>query len=226
MSLGDTCYACLSSNYLAQSQASEMEQISDERCWFGARWMVLGAVLSLTACTQYWAKPGGTTAEFDATKSTCGVQAYSQFPPMMQQVMLTAGYTTPMQTSCSGTGYAVNCFTTGGQYMPPVYMSVDQNEAGRNSAVRACLFAAGWQPVKDKAEALAVTNSAPARAAASPGVSPSVDPVRVEQAKRRAVKYCDAVFYPPPGNPGMVAVFGNNHEVCVTTRTRDYTGIR
>jgi hypothetical protein len=127
----------------------------------GIRLMVLGATLIAAACTQYWAKPGGTGTEFEATKSACEVQAYSQFPPVMQQVMLTSGYTTPIQTSCSGTGYAVNCLTTGGQYMPPVYMPVDQNQAGRNSAARSCLFAAGWRPVKNKAEAEEVTNSVP-----------------------------------------------------------------
>jgi hypothetical protein len=120
----------------------------------------------------------------------------------------------------------VNCFTTGGQYMPPVYMPVDQNQAGRNSGVRSCLFAAGWQPVKNKAEAEAVTNSGAVSSSVSHSpIYPVVDAAGIEQAKRRAVRYCDAVFYPPPGNPGMMVVFGKSHDVCVSTRTREYTGM-
>src|SRR6202034_466052 len=96
------------------------------------------------------------------------------------QTMLTSGYTTPMQTTCTGGGYTVNCFTTGGQYVPPAYMTTDLNQSGRSSAVRACLFAAGWQPVKDKDEARAVTNS----------VSGAVSTEAVGEAR----VYCDRFF--------------------------------
>jgi hypothetical protein len=125
------------------------------------RWIALSTTLGLMACTQYWAKPGGSPEEFDATQSACQAQSYSQFPPIMQQVQITAGYTTPVQTNCNGYGYgyAVNCVSTGGQYIPPAYVTVDQNGAGRNSAFRSCLFTAGWRQVKNKEEAEAVTNS-------------------------------------------------------------------
>jgi hypothetical protein len=123
------------------------------------RWIVVILSLVLAGCTQYWAKPGGTPAEFDATKAACEGRAYSQFPPVLQQVMLTQGYTTPMQTNCTPIGYTVSCYTTGGQYIPPAYMTIDQNLTGRNSAFRSCLYSAGWQPVKNKEEADAVTNS-------------------------------------------------------------------
>lgn len=157
-----------------------------------ARSIILGALLSLAACTEYWAKPGGTAAEFDATKAACQAQAYSQFPPIPQQTMLTSGYTTPMQTTCTGGGYTVNCFTTGGQYVPPAYMTTDLNQSGRSSAVRACLFAAGWQPVKDKDEARAVTNS----------VSGAVSTEAVGEAR----VYCDR-FFKSDHNVAMIAVF-------------------
>ena len=121
---------------------------------------ILSCVVLIGGCTQYWAKPGGTAAEFDATKAACNSRSYSQFPPAITQVMLTAGYTTPMQTICNPSGYgSVSCYTTGGNYMPPVYMPVDQNQGARNDAARSCLYSAGWVPVKDKAEAEAVTNS-------------------------------------------------------------------
>jgi hypothetical protein len=128
---------------------------------FARRWFVLGAAAALAACTQYWAKPGGTPAEFEATQAACQNQAYAQFPPAMQQVMVNPGYVTPLQTICNGAGYASNCYTTGGQYIPPSFMLVDQNAGGRSSAVRSCLFAAGWQPAKNKAEAEAISRSAP-----------------------------------------------------------------
>ena len=123
------------------------------------RSMMLAAIFGLTACTQYWAKPGGTEGEFEATKSACHAQSYAQFPPVYQQVQITSGYVTPIQTSCSGYGYGANCFTTGGQYIPPAFTTVDLNETGRNNGFRSCLFTAGWRPVKSKEEAEAVTNS-------------------------------------------------------------------
>lgn len=90
---------------------------------------------------------------------------------MMQQIMMTQGYVTPMQTSCTGTGYAMNCFTTGGNYIQPVYMPIDQNQGARNSAARSCLMSAGWQPVKDKEEGALVTNAATGVAAPTAGLA-------------------------------------------------------
>jgi hypothetical protein len=40
-------------------------------------------------------------------------------------------------------------------------MLIDQNEGGRSSAARSCLFAAGWRPAKNKEEAEAISRSAP-----------------------------------------------------------------
>jgi hypothetical protein len=132
---------------------------------------------------------------------------------MMQQVQLTSGYTTPVQTNCSSFGYTVNCFTTGGQYVPPASIPIDMNQSARNSAVRSCLFSAGWQPVKDHAEAAAVTN------AATP--EPPIDPAALAQATDRAKKYCDAIFNSgSSGDTSMRAVFGN-YSNCVSIRTRE-----
>jgi len=183
--------------------------------------MVLGAVLGLTACTQYWAKPGGTSAEFEATKAACTTQAYGQLPPIMQQVQISGGYTTPMQTSCSGFGNSVNCFTTGGQYIPPASVPIDVNQGARNSAVRSCLMMAGWQPVKDRAEAEAIAGSA----STAPAVA-TVDPATLAQANDKAKKYCGAIFAAgSAGNPGMQTVFGNYNN-CVSIRTREMAGTR
>jgi len=96
----------------------------------------------------------------------------------MHQVMTSPGYTTPLQTSCTPVGYSVNCFTTGGNFVPPSYMLVDQNQDARNSAFRSCLYAAGWLPAKNREEAEAITNSASTNAgsnAAPLPVSPAND---------------------------------------------------
>jgi len=117
------------------------------------------AAIALSGCSpQIWAKPGGTSVEFEGTKAACNAQSYAQFPPMPQQIMIMGGYTTPVQTSCSGAGYTVNCYSTGGNYVPPAYVTVDQNQNARSSGFRSCLMTAGWQPVKNQDEAAAVTN--------------------------------------------------------------------
>lgn len=144
---------------------------------------LLLAAVGLSDCSpQIWAKPNGTSSEFEGTKAACIGQSYSQFPPMPQQIMVNAGYTTPMQTSCSGGGYSVSCFTTGGNFVPPSYVTIDQNQTARNSSFRSCLMTAGWQPVKNQAEAAAVTNSnrSVAQAGASTSVPTNWDASRAE----------------------------------------------
>jgi hypothetical protein len=117
--------------------------------------------LALAGCApEFWAKPGGTPAAFEGTKAACTTQSYAMFPPVMQPVMMSPGYVTPMQTICNGDGHFANCFTTGGNYVPPMFVPVDQNQGARNSAVRSCLMAAGWRPVKNEEEAALVTNGA------------------------------------------------------------------
>lgn len=104
-------------------------------------------VFALVGCEK-WEKVGGTKEEFEAMKGACGARAYSQYPPMMQQIQLTAGYTTPVQTTCTGFGYSVNCISTGGQYVPPAMMTVDRNDGARTQATRSCFFENGWHPSK------------------------------------------------------------------------------
>ncbi len=147
------------------------------------RWTSLAAVMALAACTEYWGKPGGTSAEFEATKAACTSQAYEQFAPNMRQVEISRGYTTPMQTNCTGFGNSVNCSTTGGQYMPSVYVPIDMNEGQRNGASRSCLIIAGWQPVKDRDEARALNNTAPSYTQNDPEIHPLSHRERVAASK-------------------------------------------
>ncbi len=111
------------------------------------------AALALCGCTQYWAKPGSSPSEFQSTEAVCQSRAYSQLPPMLQRVQIGSAYVTPVRTSCTNYGYTADCVSTGGQYIPPSYIMVDQNESARNGASRSCLFSAGWRPFDKKADA-------------------------------------------------------------------------
>lgn len=104
--------------------------------------------LSLAGCATKWSKPGATSAEFEATKGSCSARAYSRYQPIMTSIQIGSGYTTPLQTQCFGTGYNVQCTTTGGQYVPPTSMMVDQNNNARDQDIRACFFERGWTPDK------------------------------------------------------------------------------
>jgi hypothetical protein len=118
--------------------------------------------LMLCGCTEYWAKPGGTEAEFEATESACVARSYQQFPPMPQMVMVSSGNAASItNTKCSSTGSSTNCTSIGGHFSMPSVTVVDINEDARYSAVRACLFAAGWVPAKNEAEAKAIFNASP-----------------------------------------------------------------
>jgi hypothetical protein len=110
--------------------------------------LILSAMV-LASCTTYWNKPGATPQEFEATKSVCIARGYSRFPVSSQQIQISGGYTTPVQTNCasSGYGYGVNtsCTSTGGQYVPPATIAVDANNNARKADFESCLYENGWQ---------------------------------------------------------------------------------
>jgi hypothetical protein len=108
--------------------------------------LICGAMVA--GCAEKWEKPGATKDEFDAMKAACQSKSYAEHPPMPRQVQLTAGYTTPIQTTCNAFGGSVSCFQTGGQYVPPVIITVDDNQNARNQDTRACFYENGWTPVK------------------------------------------------------------------------------
>ena len=128
----------------------------------GAQLAVLALAMLVCGCTEYWAKPGGTPAEFEAAEAACIARSYQQFPPMPQMVMVSSGQTTSItNTKCSGSGSSTSCTSIGGHFTVPSFVTVDYNENARDSAVRACLFAAGWVPAKNEEEAEAIFNSPP-----------------------------------------------------------------
>ena len=109
---------------------------------------LLAGVVLLASCAEKWEKFGATGQEFDGMKASCASRAYSMFPPAIQQIQLSSGYMTPVSMSCSYIGYMQNCVQTGGQYVAPVTMALDNNEGGRNQSIRSCFFQNGWTPAK------------------------------------------------------------------------------
>jgi len=133
---------------------------------------------------------------------------------MMMPVMISPGYTTPIQTTCNGYGYSVSCTQSGGQTYPPSYINVDQNQSTRQSAVRSCLLQAGWQPVKNK-EAEAVSNSRPAFGVSfPPAATPGDAWGRAHEAARGD---CQRIFEQP--GQGVKDIYDNSVDKCVTDRT-------
>jgi hypothetical protein len=106
---------------------------------------LLGGLLLVTGCVQYWEKPGGTQFEFDSTLSSCRLKAQSQFPPILETVLISPGYTIPGSTTCYPIGYMVNCNTSPSVYMPPRYDTDDRNRKNRDFAVDVCLMENGWR---------------------------------------------------------------------------------
>ena len=108
-------------------------------------------VLALTlfpACAERWQKPGATDADFQTMKSTCEARASTRFPFILGQIQTEEGHSNPMVTKCSGSGASTRCSTSGGQYMPPRYLPVDDNKEARDQATRKCLLENDWRPVE------------------------------------------------------------------------------
>jgi len=107
------------------------------------------STLCLAGCAQYvWTKPGATIAAFQADKGRCIGAAYSEVPTAPAVATLGAGYTTPQYTSCQGFGYNVNCYSSGGQYVPPVRMAYDANASARTQVFKGCMYQSGWDLVR------------------------------------------------------------------------------
>jgi hypothetical protein len=69
--------------------------------------------------------------------------------PQLQQVQASNGYYTPITTNCYSTGYGASCYQSGGQYIPPIIITVDTNRSPRNDAARGCFYSNGWAPVSN-----------------------------------------------------------------------------
>ena len=121
--------------------------------------VLLLACLPLFGCAQIWAKPGGTPEELASTKAGCSKQAWAKLPSDLQRVEVSPERSTMPTTTCSTTFGIYSCTTTPGSWTPASYRYDDRNQLARDGAIRSCLIAGGWQPVRNKEEAGAVTNS-------------------------------------------------------------------
>lgn len=108
--------------------------------------LLLTFLVCTSGCATKWVKLGATEHEFNAMKASCEARAQSKFPPLMRQQQISSGYTTPMTTNCYNTGYQVQCYSTGGHYVPPRYMAVDDNYHARQSDIESCYYENGWRP--------------------------------------------------------------------------------
>jgi hypothetical protein len=97
----------------------------------------------LTGCVT-WSKTGATQQDFDVDKAACESQAYSVAPSAVTGVRVGSGYNQPTYTNCTGYENTVNCTTTGGGYIPPPVIYIDQNVNARNSAFANCMYKNGW----------------------------------------------------------------------------------
>jgi len=128
------------------------------------RLMLIAALLLsvvLTGCMR-WQKPGATQADFETDKTECNREGLSNYPIDYEKQQVANGYTAPIVTNCNigvqDQGYSQNpylyapqtqssdisCVTTGGQYVPPQYATIDVNQANRNDYMKICLTADGW----------------------------------------------------------------------------------
>ena len=106
--------------------------------------LAVTSVLLAGCASTHWEKFGGTQGEFEQMKAACMVEGHNNVPAKERTVLLSDGYY--RQTNdCHKQGCS-----TYGDYMPPRYGVVDENEDLRNQVVRACFYRNGWQEVEDK----------------------------------------------------------------------------
>lgn len=127
----------------------------------------------LAGCAEHWAKPGGTPADLQRAKAECETEAFARFPPVMQTVMVTAGYFSPPQTTCTTVNGKTRCHTIGGVWVPPTFQTIDLNQGPRRSARIGCMTVRGWILASDEKEAAAITASGAAGGATGGAMAPA-----------------------------------------------------
>ena len=163
------------------------------------RHMLLAAVmlLAVAGCTRYWAKPGGTDAEWAATEDRCETDALHRFP--LAPVGL--GYYAPWGSQCTIGPTGPACVTYSGT-------ESDLNGQSRSGAFRACLIDAGWLPARDRDDAAAISRLRHA---------PAPSPAEIQEARA----WCDKMFN-ERRNAAVMDVFHNRLDECVATHSRDF----
>lgn len=97
----------------------------------------------LSGCTT-WYKTGATKQDYDVDSAGCVSSAYNAAPPVITPSQVGSGYQQPSYTNCTGGYGSVNCVTTGGQYIPPATIYVDQNAPAQKASFTSCMYRNGW----------------------------------------------------------------------------------
>jgi hypothetical protein len=162
--------------------------------------MATSMILVVAGCSRYWARPGGTTAEWESTRAACEQQAISRFPLFPINRAPGGIYLANPTTFCAFGPAGPSCATYGGT-------EVDLNGQPRGEAFRACAIAAGWLPAKDQRDADAITRSR--------GVAPP-SPSAIDNARQ----WCDTMFR-ERRNATVMAVYNQSVGQCIATRARE-----
>lgn len=170
---------------------------------------VLATLLTLVGCTeyrQYWAKPGGSEADFAVDASHCEDQAVHQYPPVSLGL---PGYFPNQQTWCTPTSGGPNCQIINPGYLPQATSSADRNAGPREGAFGECMLARGWRPYEPYA--------------LGPSGAPPPGPVDVSL--DAALRYCERQFRTKPNTP-WTARLDDQFNSCVAARTQALNGAR
>jgi hypothetical protein len=154
---------------------------------------------------QYWARAGGTEAEFEIAAGKCESDAMSRYPPI---TLGQRGYFSTPDTWCTPTAGGTNCVLINPGYLPQAQSAADTNELPRENAFHACLLAGGWQPV------------GPEQSWAPPPWSGLP-----EAAVSKALTYCRSIYKAKSRAP-RTAAFDASFDQCVMTRARELSGPR
>lgn len=92
--------------------------------------------IPLAGCAG-WSRPNTTEYEMNTDRAQCASEALRAYPPRYVNVYTS----TPITTSCSGSGKHYSCTTMGGEVRPN---DVDSNLGRRNRARDACLESKGY----------------------------------------------------------------------------------
>ena len=113
-------------------------------------------LLLVSGCTEKWAKPGASDADFAAINAACTARATALFPPAVEQVIVAdAKPSAGPSSNCSATSSSMmgndmmmdDC-GMGSDVSLPTQAMIDHNAEARAAEARNCLIASGWQPVK------------------------------------------------------------------------------
>lgn len=102
----------------------------------------------LTACSTTWYKRGATKQDFIADRQDCIAESYREAPVANTPVQMGIGNSQPIYTNCTGSYNNVNCTSTGGGYVPPPHIDIDQNISVRDVFFKDCMYKHGWSTVR------------------------------------------------------------------------------